>query len=170
VVLDVLILLVIGIGAFLGFRKGLLIEIISLLAFILATMIAFKLVHVAVGFIKPYLDHQSATPVAGFILTFIGVFFLIFWLGKFLTKMLHYTLVGSFDKFAGALLGAVKYTFFLSVLLWLMHISSIDKFLTKWTPDSMLYSFVLTFAKKLLHIISYIIPFDNLFEKIKQLL
>ncbi|TAH24760.1 MAG: CvpA family protein [Cytophagales bacterium] len=169
-IVDTLILIVLAIGGYFGFKKGFLIEIISVLAFIIATMTAFKLLNTTIGFLKPYIDQKSATPVLAFIGVFIGVFFLIFLLGKFLTNMLRYTLFGSFDKFAGAITGLVKYMFFLSVIFWLLHISGLNKMYSNHLKGTLVYPYVLVFAKKFLLWVSYVIPFSDVFESIRKLL
>lgn len=167
---DTLILLALAFGGYLGFKKGFLIEIVSILAFVIATMVAFKLMQTTIVFLKPYIDQKSATPAIAFITIFVGVFFLIFFLGKFLTGMLRYTPFGIYDKFVGAILGVVKYAFFLSVILWLLEASGLSKMYMNQTRGAILYPFIVEFAKKFVGWISYVIPFTNVFDSIKKLL
>lgn len=167
---DILILLALAFGGYLGFKKGFLIEVISILAFVIATMMAFKLLQTTIGFLKPYIDQKSATPAVAFITIFVGVFFLIFILGKFLTGMLRYTPFGIYDKFVGAVLGVVKYAFFLSVIFWLLEASGLAKLYVNHTHGGILYPFIVGFAKKFVGWISYVIPFTDVFESIRKLL
>lgn len=168
--LDTLILLVLAVGGYLGFKKGFLIEIITVLAFVIATMTAFKLLHTTMDFFKQYFDHKSGTPALAFISVFVGVFFLIFILGKFLTNMLRYTPIGIFDKFAGAIMGVIKYSFFLSVVLWLLQAGGLQKIYYQHTKGAIIYPVILGFAKKFIGWISYVIPFTDVFESIRELL
>ena len=167
---DLLILLVLAIGGYFGFKKGFLIEIISILAFVIATMSAFKLLHTTIHFFKNHFDSGSMAPVIAFITVFVGVFFLIFTLGKFLTNMLRYTLFGSIDKFAGALVGVIKYAFAISVIFWLLHASGLDKMYLQQTKGAMIYPYIIDFARKFISWISYIIPFTDVFESIKKVI
>lgn len=167
---DLLILLVLAIGGYFGYRKGFLIEIISILAFVIATMTAFKLLHTTINFFKNHFDSGSMAPAVAFITVFVGVFFLIFTLGKFLTNMLRYTLFGSVDKFAGAVVGVVKYAFAISVIFWLLHAAGLDKIYLAQTKGAIIYPYILEFARTFISWVSYIIPFTDVFESIKRVI
>ena len=119
---DILILLPILWGAYTGYQRGILIEIISVIAFIVSVIIGFRLWGSAVGWLSPYLSQRLTTqllPYIGFSAIFFPIIFLINKLGWVMRKSIRYTIFGRFDSMAGALVGGFTWAFGLSVFLWL---------------------------------------------------
>ena len=153
-----------------GYQKGLFQEILTFFALIIALVTAFKLVDTGIRFLSAHMAIKSVMlPYLSFVLIFFVVFLLIILLGKTLENMIQKTLLGSFDKSAGALLGMIKYAFSVSVLLWLTHVSGL-KLGEKYFNDSLLYPFILHFAPNAFDIISHVIPFQNIFSSIHSIL
>ncbi len=68
------------------------------------------------------------------------------------------TFLGRVDAIAGAILGAVKYAFCVSVLLWLAEKVEI-RFPANWTQDSWLYPKTMVFAKSVSDFFAGFLPF-----------
>jgi membrane protein required for colicin V production len=166
--LDIFFIVLFAWGAYSGYKKGLIIELISLLAFVLAFMIAFKLLHYAMELMQQLFSLQTQSKAMAFIAVFLLVFFGIFYLGKILVKVLHYTLVGSIDKFLGAILGVVKNLLFLSVVLWLANYTPIATLYSKYSSQSILFQYVSGFARFFMSWVSKVIPFTDLFSIIQK--
>ena len=169
-IVDIIIGLLIGLGVFYGYRKGLLIELITLLAFIIAIISAFKLLHTTLGFLKQYVTAGSFAVVLSFILVFTIVFVLIFMLGKLLKNTIDYTFFGIFDKIAGGIMGGLKAAFSISMILWLCHNAHIDTLYNGYTKGAYIYPYILAFGPEFVHWISYVIPFQDIFPAIKKTL
>lgn len=157
--IDIIVLVFFGIGAYSGFKKGFILEIISLAAFFIAIIGGIKLLDVGVEFLSRYIEgYDGILPVIVFTIIFIGLLVLLNWLGKLLKKVLDMTLFGSIDDVVGALLGIVKWALILSIFLWVF-----GSFGGKLDPDltsgSIFYDPVSTFAPKLFGMISSIFPF-----------
>jgi membrane protein required for colicin V production len=169
-IIDIVILLLVLFGAYRGFKKGLLIEIISFLALIIAIISAIKLTHSGIIY---FFGQTSTTskwiPFLVFLLIFLLVFFGIFLLGKLLKKILDYTLLGQFDNLVGAILGATKVAFGISLLLWLMYYTNIN-FPQNITTDSIIYPQCLSFAPTVVKWISHVIPFQDIFPSVQKTL
>lgn len=170
-VIDIFLLLLILFGAYRGYKKGLLIEIITLFAFVIAVISGMKLSHSAISFFSESSDKNSEKwlPFAVFLLIFILVFVGIFFLGKLLKNILDYSLLGDFDSWVGAVVGALKVAFAVSLLLWLIHYAKID-IPKSYTSDSIIYPNLIHFAPDLVKYVSYVIPFQDIFPLVQKTL
>jgi membrane protein required for colicin V production len=132
--LDIFLLLPILWGAYTGYERGILIEIISVVAFVVSIILGFRLWGSAVDWLSPYLSSQVTQrllPYVGFSMIFFPIIFLINKLGWTLRRSIRYTIFGSFDSMAGAIVGSFTWAFGLSVFLWLA-----TSFGVKIKPDS----------------------------------
>jgi membrane protein required for colicin V production len=168
--LDIILLVPLLLGAYLGFKRGLLLELVGLVALVLAILGAFKLLHTGIEFLNQYIPkYGNFVPFVAFIGIFIGILILINLLGHLTKKLMDLTLLGSFDYIAGAILGIFKWAFLVSVVLWLteqVHITIPEKLIR----DSFLYPYILNFAPKIGNYVASVFPFaDNLFESIQDL-
>lgn len=169
--IDIILLIPIIYGAYRGFKKGFLLEIISIVAFVLAVIGGFKLLHWGMDLLDQYFEISGQIlPYVAFLLIFIAIILLINMLGKALKKIIDLTLLGAVDNIAGALLSAVKWVFGISVVLWLT--STFDIGIPKeWEEESMLYSYILPFAPAVVEFFSAVVPFaHDLFDTVKELL
>jgi membrane protein required for colicin V production len=160
--------LLILLGAYAGYKKGLLIEILSFLAFIIAIVSAFKLMHLAVELISDGSTKKNTLlPYVAFVLIFILVFVGIFLLSKVLKNIIDVTLLGSFDNWAGAILGACKTAFGISLLLWLTFQAKIE-IPSNVISDAVIYPQLIPFGPKVIGWVSNVIPFQDIFPLIKH--
>ncbi|MBX9852840.1 MAG: CvpA family protein [Cytophagaceae bacterium] len=166
-IIDILLIILILVGAYLGYKKGLLVEVLTFFAFIIAIISAFKVMHLAVSWFFPEKNPDSILPFISFIIIFLLVFIAMFFLAKFLKKILDYTLLGKFDSWAGAIVGACKMAFGISLLLWLIYHAQIP-IPGSVISDSVIYPNLVSFAPKVVAWVSYIIPFQDVFALIKQ--
>jgi len=106
--LDILVLTLVGGGAVLGFARGLVQEVTSLLAWVLAI--------VAVRFLHPFVTDLLTDSVGtaggaamlAFVILFGGVFGFAKWGSRAMGHRSRASLVGGFDRGLGAGFGAVK--------------------------------------------------------------
>lgn len=169
-IIDLILLAILLLGGYLGFRKGLLLEIITFLGLIIGIISAFRLLNTGIEYIRTTWGWNSVfLPYIAFIVIFLLVFLGMFLLGKTLKKILDFTLLGSADNLAGALLGMLKMAFGLSLLLWLSRAASIN-FPSDVTTGSILFYPLVEFAPKVVSWISYVIPFQNIFPSITEIL
>ena len=167
--LDIVILIPILFGAYHGFRKGFLMEVVSLLAFVLAIIGGFKLLHTGMELLDQHFEISGhILPYVSFILIFILIVVGLNLLGKLLKKVLDMTLLGSVDSLAGMILGTLKWAFGISLLLWLT--AYVGLFLPEHIiDDSVLYYYVEPIAPITVDYISTILPFANgLFDAIED--
>jgi membrane protein required for colicin V production len=166
-IIDIILILILLFGAYRGYQKGLLLEILTFLAFIIAIISAFHLLHSGVQWLSDYFSETKLLPYISFILIFLLVFTGIFFLSRVLKKIIDYTLLGSFDKYAGALLGTCQIAFAVSMVLWLSHNAHMD-LPRSYTNGTFLYPNLVAFAPKIVSWVSYVIPFQDIFPAVKR--
>jgi len=169
-IIDGVFCLILLIGAWIGYRKGLFQELVTFFGLIIALVTAFKLLDTGIRALDQWAHIEKVwIPYAAFLIIFIAVFFLIILFGKWVGQLIEKTLLGSLDKAAGAGLSMVKYAFSISVILWLTHIAEMDSQYTL-LHESLLYPYLLEFAPKSFTIITHVIPFQDIFGSISGII
>jgi membrane protein required for colicin V production len=106
--LDIIVLLLVGGGAVFGFMRGLVQEVLSLLAWVLA-IAAVRLFHpYADAALSDYVGTEGGSAMLSFALLFGIVFALGKWLSRNLGDKTRRSFIGNFDRALGAGFGMVK--------------------------------------------------------------
>lgn len=106
--MDILVLTLIGGSAILGFSRGLVQEVTSLLAWVLA-IAAVRFFHgMATDLLIGWVGTAGGAAVLAFVILFGGVFALAKWGSRAMGHRSRASLVGGFDRGLGAGFGAVK--------------------------------------------------------------
>lgn len=156
---DIIIAVIILIGAFSGYREGFLMELFSFAAILLGVLGAFKLMGYAMIFLADEFDiNKSILPYVAFALVFVVILIAVRLLGKIIKVSIDKTFLGQVDQAAGAGLGLLKAAFLLSVSLWIIDALDFD-LPEKWTSDSWLLPRVESFAPQVTIWISDYVPF-----------
>lgn len=169
---DLLLLIPIVLGAYNGYKRGLIIEIIGLLALVISLVLGFKFLGKGMDFIGQFIGADISgrmLPYLSFILIFFPSVYMINKLGWAFRKALRLTFLGTLDGIAGAALGAVLWFFGLSMLYWI--VSSIGISIPqKYAADSEVLPFLETFAPNIVSKVSDMIPAGgNLIERFENL-
>jgi membrane protein required for colicin V production len=146
--LDVLILLPLLWGALHGYRKGLLIEIIGILGMVVAMVLGFKFLGLGMEILTPYFSEGVARkilPYVGFSAIFFPTIFLLNQFGYTIRRSLRFSILGTFDSFAGAMVGVFTWVFGISVFFWLVDAIGV-KIPAHRTDDTYLYPLVVPVA------------------------
>ncbi len=115
------------VGAYNGFKKGLIIELIAIVAFILAIIGGFKLLHIGMEYISRVWDgFGSFLPFVAFLVIFVLIIILVNMAGSSLKKIIDWTPLGVVDNFAGALLGVIKWALGISIVFWVLSVLHLD--------------------------------------------
>lgn len=156
---DIILIIFILIGAFLGYREGFLMELFSLAAIVLGVLGAFKLMGYAMLFLADEFDiDRTILPYVAFALVFIAILVAVRVLGKIIKVSIDKTFLGRVDQAAGAGLGLLKAAFLLSVSLWILDSLDFD-LPEKWTSHSWLLPRIESFAPQVTVWIGNYIPF-----------
>jgi len=157
--IDIAISIIVLIGAYQGYRNGFLMGIVSLVALVLGIFLGFRLMAEGISFLHKHFNADESTlPYLSFILIFVIVILLVTWLGKMIHQSLDKTFLGKVDESMGALLGAFKVMFMLSIALWIAD-SMRYRFSESWTENSWLYPFVVKLAPRIAGWLGEFVPF-----------
>jgi membrane protein required for colicin V production len=150
--LDLLMIIPLIWGAFNGYRKGLLVEIVAVIAFVVAMIVGFKFLAFGIELLSPYISRELARkllPWLGFSVIFFPTVFMINQMGFALRRSLKYTLLGTFDSVAGAAVGLFTWVFGISVILWLFSYMGV-RIPPRQTEGAFLYAYIRPVAPQIM--------------------
>ncbi|KEO73413.1 CvpA family protein [Anditalea andensis] len=144
--IDIIILILLAIGTFSGYRKGLFIGLLSIVAFFIAIIFSFRFMHWGAEVLSRNVESLTfMLPFVAFIIIFLIVTVSLRLIAFAIKKAMDLTILGAFDNFAGAILGLFKWAFMISLLLWVAH--SFDFNVPKEvTEDSVVYPVITPLA------------------------
>jgi membrane protein required for colicin V production len=156
---DLTLAIIILVGAYSGFRDGFRVELFSLVAIFLGVLVGFKLMGTVMVLLEQeFFIDEFALPY----LSFIGVFFVVLLVVNLLAKIIvnkyPEPLLGIADPYAGGVMGLLRTTFMLSLILWMLDSLKIN-FPADWTENSWLWQLVAHFAPDTLRAVGNVIPF-----------
>ncbi len=170
-ILDIILLVPIIIGAYSGFKRGFIIGVISLLALVLGVFGGFYFLNWGVSILVSEFGLSGRMlPIMTFVIIFIGIIFIVNFIGKLLKKFVQMILLGGVDKLAGALIGAFMWIFLISSLIWVASIFKMN-FPSDWKQESLLYEYVVPIAPSFAGLLDGIIPaVSDIFEGLSELI
>jgi membrane protein required for colicin V production len=141
-VLDIILFIPIAIGAWKGFRKGLIIELFTLLALLVGIYSAIHFSDYMADVIHNNFNYNGEhTPIISFVLTFLLVGAMVYFLGKAIEKVISTVQLSIFNKLGGLAFGTIKMMFVSAIIV--IVIDAIDKrdniIETKTKNESLLY-------------------------------
>lgn len=116
--LDIILGLLLLYGLWKGFKNGLFVEIASIIALVTGIYGAIHFSYYAGDYLSQNMEwDERYINIAAFAITFIIIVLAVHLLGKFLTKVADFALLGLLNKVAGAIFGALKVAVILGALL-----------------------------------------------------
>ncbi len=156
---DIVIALILAIGGYLGYKRGFLMELFFLLALVLGVFLGFKLMGKGMQLLHEQFNADTTfLPYLAFIIIFVLVILLVIFLGQRIKHSVDQTFLGKVDAIAGGVLGVIKYSFCLSVIIWLVQSLNIE-LPQNWMEDSRLYPITAKLAERTSAFIGQFIPF-----------
>ncbi len=165
---DLALLIVLLLGAYRGYTKGILMELVALAAFVIAIVGALQLMSWGVGFLSDTLQTDGAwLSLLAFVLLFVGILTGVSIAGKMLKSVVHLTPIGYLDGLLGAAVGVVKWAFGISVVFIVLDYAEVA---LPDTNDSELYGYVHPFAYQVVEKFKEWFPaLENIVEAIRHL-
>ena len=137
-ILDIIILLLIGWGAYKGFKNGVVKELAGLIGFVLAIWAGFSLAFIFADFYKEKFEIPSSIiPVIAFLSAFVLMLVVVILLGKVLDKIIKGAALSTFNKIMGLVFGVLKLAFVTGALIGVLGKSRI--FSDRIRQDSFTY-------------------------------
>ncbi|MBV8087650.1 MAG: CvpA family protein [Chloroflexi bacterium] len=125
--LDAAICLVAALFALAGWRRGLILEVGSILGFVVGIALAASLWFPAALALHQVVSNDVVAAVAAFVGILVVVYLAISLLAQMVRRVVHWLWLGWADSLGGALLGLVKAAFVIELgLLLLPHIPGAD--------------------------------------------
>ena len=152
-VIDILIILPVLYGAWVGFKKGLVIELCTLLAFVLGVWGGINFSDYVSEVLKNHIvDDTKYLPVIAFTITFLVVGALVFFAGKAIEKLVNLAALKPLNKIGGLGFGVAKLVFIISVGLVILdaYDDRSDFFPEDMKEESLLYKPVKNLSLKTL--------------------
>lgn len=117
---DIVILVMLAFGAFRGYQKGFLLEIVGIFALVLGIVGALMLLQTGMEFMSERFDISTQLlPYVTFLILFVLIIIGVNLIGRLVKSLLDLTLLGTADNFAGAVTGAIKWAIAISFLIWI---------------------------------------------------
>ncbi|MCS7005529.1 MAG: CvpA family protein [Cytophagales bacterium] len=158
-VIDIILGLFMIWGGLKGFRRGFVIEFLSLVIFIVGVILVFYLFTVIFVASKEVLG--TATKAISFLFFLIAYIIgggALNFLGRQLQNRINYSIFDDFDNIAGMITGFLKYAIYCSILIGLLD--AVGYKLPKGvTEDSLIYPLLLKFQKWLIEVGAVLMPF-----------
>ena len=167
--LDLLLLLPLAVGTVKGYRRGLVLEAVSLLAFVLGVVGGLSLLSAAVPVVRSYLGELfGLLPLVAFLLVLVGIMWGVHLLGGLLKTAVHLTPLGMLDHLLGGAAGALKWLLGLSLLLHGTTLAGVHLLAPSLTAGSVVLPWVQKATPLALQLTGYALPFaHNLLAKLK---
>jgi membrane protein required for colicin V production len=119
--LDFFVAIIVTLGFYLGYSRGLIKTVFDTLSLIIGIVAALKLSPIVINILASLIKMSPAiTFLLGIILTFIGVMALIRFVGKKLEDLLSAVNINFVNKLAGGALQGLFFAYLLSLFLWLL--------------------------------------------------
>jgi membrane protein required for colicin V production len=155
---DIVLLILIAIGAYEGYKKGLLLSIVGLVGFVLAIILGVYFMEPVSRWLAQHLDSLTfAFPVISFLIVFGLTMMLVGIAGWILKTMVNMILLGGLDSMGGAILGIVKAAFFISLFMWLCGLFDL-KVPKDWSSESDFLPYIEPMAPAVIWVLEPIIP------------
>ena len=117
--IDIIVIILLILAAYKGFRNGLILALFSFLAFIIGLAAAIKLSAVAAGYIGSAVNvSQKWLPVLAFAVVFIIVVLLVKLGAKLVEGAVSMMMMGWLNRVGGMLFYALLYIFIFSIILF----------------------------------------------------
>ena len=156
-------------GGFRGFKKGLLLEIVGILAFGLGILLSLKLLQWGQDLLTEHFQlDESLLPYIAFFILFALIVIGVNLLGSGIRKALHLSFLGTIDSLLGAALGVFKWALGISVIFWALRALGLDE-PGGTLADSYMYNLLKSLAPNFFELIGQALPAAKEFFRGKEI-
>lgn len=167
-IIDLIFAVILVIAIFKGLRRGFIIAIFSLVAFIIGLAAAMKLS----AYVAQQLDDSTNIssrwlPFLSFLLVFLLVVFLVHLVAKMIEKSVEFAMLGWLNRLLGVALYIMLYTTIFSILLF--YAIQMNIFKPDTIAASRTYNFIEPWGPYAINGLGSLIPwFRDMFEQLKE--
>lgn len=150
--LDLLLFIPLALGGYLGWKNGVLDDIVHALHFLIAFALSFKVLSVLFYFLDVYIFKFSTESRVGinafaavlFASSVGATFILLSTLGKYLKTEIEYDFPGAWDNISGSIFGILRSVLVMSFVMWFLQ--AFGEFNPEMKAKSFLYKPIETVA------------------------
>jgi membrane protein required for colicin V production len=166
--IDIIVCILLGLAIWKGLRRGLIVALFSMFAFIVGIAAAMKLSVVVADYMKDSVNISAKwLPFISFILVFLAVVLAIRFVANLMEKAMELTLLGWLNKLGGVILYVLMYMIFFSVVLF--YAEQLQVVSKKATESSITYPVLKPLGPLAIDAISWLIPwFKDMFAELEQ--
>lgn len=132
---DIAILSIIGISALISVFRGLIREVLSLVAWVLAFYAGFRFNQPLAGLFEPLVSYPSARTAAAFLLLFFSVLIVVGTINWLIMKLIASTGLSGTDRVLGVIFGVARGVAVVTVLVLLLGLTPVPR--DPWWQESM---------------------------------
>ncbi|QNF33258.1 CvpA family protein [Adhaeribacter swui] len=156
---DFFLLAPIAYGAFSGFRQGLLLEIVSLVAWVIAVVFGLQFLNAAIPVMRGVVGEAFGfLPFITFLVVFMLIIAAVRLVGTVAKKVIHLTPLGMLDSLGGGLLGALTWCLGVSLFLYVLNLTGIS-FTHEVLKKSEVYPVIAKATPYALQVVGFFLPF-----------
>ena len=124
--MDIILAVLLAYGLFRGLKNGFFVEIASVIALIAGIYGAIHFSYLTSDYLNQRLDWDASyIKITAFIITFIAIVVAVHLLGKVLTRIADFAMLGLLNRIAGGIFGLVKVAVILGALLIFLERASL---------------------------------------------
>lgn len=170
--MDIILIIVLMLGAIQGFRKGLLVTATSFLAYFIGLYVAYRFSFITAAYLQEHHPEGGTfIDATAFAVTFFTVVILLVLIANALTKILQAAQLNFINRITGMAFGILQWAFFASVGLYVY--SYISPLITKATDKEQVDTKPSVLAPYISPIAPFVYPFlkewkDNLKSQKEQ--
>jgi len=170
--LDILLLLPLAVGIVKGYRRGLVLEAVSLLAFVLGVVGGLSLLSAAIPVVRSYVGELfGLLPLVSFLLVLVAIMWGVHLVGGLVKQAVHLTPLGVLDYLLGGVAGALKWLLGLSLLLRGTALAGLSLLTPSLTAGSVVLPWVQKATPLALQLTGYVLPFaQDLWSRLKAVM
>jgi membrane protein required for colicin V production len=167
-IIDIAFFIAMILALFKGLRKGFVLGIFSLLAFIIGLAAALKLSAIVAGYLQTNgVASSKWLPAISFFLVFIVVILLVGLGARLIKKTIDLAMLGWLDRLGGMVLYIIIYTIIFSIILFFAEKLLVLK--PETIADSVVYKYIQPWGPKVINNLGNIIPiFKDMFVQLES--
>lgn len=166
--IDIIVVLLVVLACIKGYKKGLILALFSIIAFIIGLTAALKLSTAVAGQLKDSINVSAKwLPFISFLAVFLITVLLVRGGGKLIEKTFQLVLLGWVNRIGGIILYAALYMIILSVFLF--YVSKLQLLQPQFIQASATYPYIAPLGPKFIGIFGKVIPiFKDMFTELES--
>jgi membrane protein required for colicin V production len=136
---DLIVLLILGVSALIGFFRGAVREVVTVVAFIVSVLVAVVLLRFTGPLFRHVVHPDWLASTLALIVIFLAVYIVLRILGGRLTEKIHKSNLGALDRAVGLGFGLVRALVTLGLFNIVFHIATPPERTPKWVTEARLY-------------------------------